>query len=597
MLCSGCGGAGGGEAWIPDDLRLASLQAVQDAFDARIGEDPDADNAALLAFIQTLPEFEASGLSEDGCVWARYTDGQLLIIANNRQAPEDPPPTVPSIDMGRAPSELPRFKDITFLNAMGSMFLDPTPNLQPLVSNGYQIVSTDVTVEGLKTNVYGNDGVFYIDTHGGTGEYRTNDEYALATGTVATPTSLDVYKTDLRKRKLTYFIAEIDELNGVPISEKRLAITQAFVREYMFFRGNCLVYVDACNSDNASLKQAFLDRGASVYVGWTNYVNDQFAFNANAHVFKRLASTGTDVPATYPTIKSDMALESPRLDLDPWKGAELIFTANLTAGAGDFGLLAPKITTVTPDRTANTLLLVGVFGQNPGSDGSVKVGGTAISVTSWQPFSILCSLPATGAGSSGGVIVTVRGHASNTAGPVAAGGGNGDGNLPFWEDAMARGSFIDGTPFVVKDTFVDGQGNITITETNVFVQYGPTFFRATADAILMVYWPLTNPTPDFVESPIDDYEPHPGRPIWLTERNTDGSFTSTDPDNLPIPDGGGYTVLSGNGQFTFHYLTRGDGSKYTAVSLDLIYTYSDWNSTYEIHSGQRYVREGWVFTG
>jgi|CXWL01.1.fsa_nt_gi hypothetical protein len=173
---------------------------------------------------------------------------------------------------------------------------------------------------------------------------------------------------------------------------------------------------------------------------------------------------------------------------------------------------------------------------------------------------------------------------------AASGGG---GTVPFWDDPAARASFIQEPPVVVTDTYDDGHGNITITNSNVYLQYSSPFFQATANSIVTVYWPLTTPTPGVVESPIDDYEPWPGRPIWLTQRNTDGSFTSTDPDNQPEPNGGGYTINPGDGKFTLHYETRQNGTRFTSVSLDLKYTYSGWNSTYEIHSPKRFVREGW----
>src|SRR3970282_1428937 len=53
----------------------------------------------------------------------------------------------------------------------------------------------------------------------------------------------------------------------------RLCITPRWITKYRWRFGDySLVFINACSSAQGAMKQAFIDAGASVYLGWTNPV-------------------------------------------------------------------------------------------------------------------------------------------------------------------------------------------------------------------------------------------------------------------------------------------------------------------------------------
>jgi hypothetical protein len=89
---------------------------------------------------------------------------------------------------------------------------------------------------------------------------------------------------------------------------------------------------------------------------------------------------------------------------------EIIFTQG---GASKFGLLAPTISRVFVNEYDKQAILLGTFGLPPASDRAVLIGGIEATVVSWAEDKILCTLPESGTGSSGDVVVIVRAHKSN----------------------------------------------------------------------------------------------------------------------------------------------------------------------------------------
>src|SRR5213082_3406323 len=84
----GCGalfGGGGGAPPIPEPQRMAAIRKVESRFASRAGVDRNADNADMLQFIKSQPEFEDAQVSRDGCIWALFKDGELLLVCNNRR--------------------------------------------------------------------------------------------------------------------------------------------------------------------------------------------------------------------------------------------------------------------------------------------------------------------------------------------------------------------------------------------------------------------------------------------------------------------------------------------------------------------------------
>jgi hypothetical protein len=198
------------------------------------------------------------------------------------------------------------------------------------------------------------------------------------------------------------------------------------------------VFINACGSDGPGaqdFKAAVQSKHAvgdnpPVYAGWSDSVDDGDASNTAKFVFDRflganqvyLEADFKQRPFDYPSVLQDL----PKHGLGTSEGAVLQFTPP-APGAGDFQLLAPSIGAaqiIEPPGeqgvTAPQLHLIGLFGPDPrpgGGDASVTVDGTSRIIASWSAdgTQIITDIPAFGSGSSGDVVVTVRGHKSNVA--------------------------------------------------------------------------------------------------------------------------------------------------------------------------------------
>lgn len=91
---SGGGSGGGGGATTPGagtpgaavstTLRLQTLDAARNALAGLAGGTARFDSAALAAALRSLPGLDSVGISTRvGNVWARFTDGQYLVVPNN----------------------------------------------------------------------------------------------------------------------------------------------------------------------------------------------------------------------------------------------------------------------------------------------------------------------------------------------------------------------------------------------------------------------------------------------------------------------------------------------------------------------------------
>ncbi len=309
-----------------------------------------------------------------------------------------------------------------------------------LNSNGYTGTQSDATVAALRS--ISGDGVFYLRTHGGMGSIHadasTADTYALWTASEAmdsTAEKADAALTDdLKQGRVVYMLFRNDRLNQAfpSIFEKNrhYGITEDFVQQYMSFSENSFVYLDACRgAAQPTLIAAFHGKGASVVAGWTeNAVILQLGPTAK-YVFDRLLGANVFVPEN----PKQRPFEFGELSIDPKFGTGKTYgytsatasdgtpiNANLVfdSQGGGFQMLAPTILNVAADEQDDQLVVSGDFGDNPGSDGKVTIndgsGEVALAVVEWQADHITTDLKRTGSGSAGNVVVTVRGHHSNT---------------------------------------------------------------------------------------------------------------------------------------------------------------------------------------
>lgn len=361
------------------------------------------------------------------------------------------------------PSELPMSSQARLLDALtGTGYIDNfvvTDLFSWLIVQGYTPPEgADASVASLKT--VGGDGIFYFATHGGflgTGLLDDPHVYALWTSTPSDiAKDLDFADDLFPPDRLVYMFAktEKDLVTGKWIKETHYGITSEFVKKYWpegTFGTNSLVYIDACNSANfgaQDFKNAVLAAGAGVYVGWTYKVDDDDAGNAARLVFDRLLGANQYCPETNPAAVTDCVPGSatpPIFAQRPFNYVGVLTTEfkfhdnvgrlspieflDFVPGSGSsFGLLAPSISNMAVQEyngQNGQLTLNGTFGQNPNNatnggspgDGVVTVGGpnSPANIESWDTHQIVVDLNLSGAGSSGDVLVEVRGHKSNVA--------------------------------------------------------------------------------------------------------------------------------------------------------------------------------------
>ncbi len=407
---------------ISDAKRMEVLDSVTEKIESLPGENLEAEIQEVVSLLQSFPEVEEAGVSEDSSIWARFTDQRLLIILNNREPSEETEPTffpqsIQSVETGAGVPGLPDSSKFRLLNSLGTCFKNPNSEIaQWLTANGYTAQSNDATVEGLKK--VSGDGVLFFDAHGGMGNLRGGGpdakRYAIWTATEVNDANEKALKADLDDGSLCYVMASHDRSGGKCTKPKHYGITYKFVKKYMSFEDNSFVFIDACSSfTSTALKEAFFEKGASVYAGWTTTVMNPNATFAAKFVFDRLLGANKadpledpkQRPFDYVSIWQDMVARG--YD-DSGKGGKLMFELYSSYMDGDFfGSLAPSIAYMFVNEAAGELVINGFFGRE---EGKVTVGGNSVNVKRWEYNWITCDLPPELAGD---VYVEVNGHKSN----------------------------------------------------------------------------------------------------------------------------------------------------------------------------------------
>jgi hypothetical protein len=403
---------------LSDDRRLAVLDAIGAVQDALPGQDINADNQALLAYLRSRPELEDAAISSDLCVWASFLDGQALLLGTNVD------------DSGGVNRERRAFRPIGFdmslptttqtrvLSGVTSRFADHYTLDSPLYgldTNGYHIGSQDASVEGLR-QVQG-DGVFAFTTHGGQFDLRNGGAaFALASASPVTKADLAAYNADLNAGRLCLFRAAFDY--DTQALKTRLqwhfGITPKFIDDnHWSFDPHSLIVINGCDSDDPTLKSAFARAGASVYAGWSQPVRVLDAYHAVSFLFDRLLGANAVAPLETPPQRPFdcmsvwLDMQNEKTDTSVSKKTGIPSKLMLTPLQGDFRILAPSIASLGASDINNELTLGGSFGEEPGE---VTMGGQSLTVTQWTSGQITCrGLPVP----SGEVVVTANGHTSN----------------------------------------------------------------------------------------------------------------------------------------------------------------------------------------
>jgi hypothetical protein len=451
LLLAACGGGGGGggtgtnqdapdmsavpESMTPDE-RNAAMDTVNLAWGGINTGSLATDNQALVAYINTLPDFADAGISADGTVWARFKDGYPVIFKTKIV----PPGTVisaPKMNPARAitRSPIPQgdkavLVDVDLL-ADGSL-----GTIQPaLQKKGYTPSRLRGTVaEFLSIK---NVSVLFISSHGGTQTTKSGKlSYVVMTNEKVAPFDpLDANANSLkalyRADELTMAGVRVRDTNGVQISVpgSYWSVTDVFVKNNWSFTGNSLVVLDTCElfKDNVltaaadkvvyqNFRAALTGAGAAVLVGWDGQVSPGFASNVMQLFFDRVLGANAYQP------ESPLQRPFSFKDVHDWlvssgKHHETAGGALMLQGSGQLVPTIQRALVYTPAAGAQhagkwILELSGEFNTEAGI---VTVNNIERPWLSWTDHNIIVELPASmdSPGSSGDVVVEVRQHRSN----------------------------------------------------------------------------------------------------------------------------------------------------------------------------------------
>ena len=323
-----------------------------------------------------------------------------------------------------------------------------------LEEENYDLGTTIPSVDNLKTQV--NDvGVFYFATHGMEADY-VDDEgnilpvpqvedptakrgYAgLLTSTPMNPENDKAFADDLDNNRLTY-IGTFDTLGrGIKGIERYkpqnkqedqeeeeeqeerefvwvYAITEKFVEKYMSFSENSFVYISACHSFQDKLVQAFANKNATVYGGWTHQTKGREAILTPTYVFQLLLGVEGKLEEIEQTKHPYRPFDHVAIwDFLRKRGMEHI--EELNSSLNFYGdkkvILAPSIKWMDVFETDEELHLIGSFGDTPGK---VTIDDYEVAlVGAWNPDKLIVELPPIDSDNGyGEVSVEVNDHESN----------------------------------------------------------------------------------------------------------------------------------------------------------------------------------------
>lgn len=423
--CGGSGGGGGGNSGPPitDAARAAVIQNVNTQFANIVaaGGDVDSQNVAIAAVMSSMPEFEEAGAdAEFDCAWGRFHDGRLLIIGNHPFPEGSSDPFV----HGDA---------LTFIATgvtarLGHMFGPGFTQLQtPIeamsrylqVDGSFQIVSPP---EGkLRLSDYravSGDGFVYFNSHGGEGKTKSGQTvFTMVSSTPhdAATDAIPEIKADWDADRLVYYTGNAGYVNGVATYGTWYGINHKFVRDYMSFGQNAIVFLNVCYTANPHIdvgrfRSAFLNKGAGAVLGWTQLCSSESAFKAAKYFVDRLVAKNEFQPEnpmqrSFLTLQvlEDMGREG--LDRDGNSQLKAFYGTGITSVG-----LRPSIMTMRRDELNDYLVLHGDFGSQTGI---VRVNNVpATLVGGWSDNILITRIPESGPGSDGPVVVEVNGKKS-----------------------------------------------------------------------------------------------------------------------------------------------------------------------------------------
>ncbi|QHT66974.1 hypothetical protein GXP67_10100 [Rhodocytophaga rosea] len=434
-------------AEISAERRVEIFESVNLYLNELSWSDRAGTHSAIVDHLKKYPEFDKVEYDETADnIIARFTDGAIYMMVNNRNTENDIPE--PDYSNLRTSSNqkttayeypaIPSSSNVYIFKGVGNYFKSSSVGSTfykflfdyEKEKTGYTTKILDATIENLKT--IKDAGVFYYCSHGGMGRFKDNPKdtiYGSWTTEKVTVDSEKKYRKEINKRELVYMDAYDRHENGKTIAETHFAITSRFVDKYMDFPKNSLIYLDLCQSFRVKdFWWSFHSKsqGTATVAGWSDNVGDDDAHKAISFVFDRLLGVNIqgystvipeekpkqrsfDFPSVYnDMIKRDLVKSIP-YQSRPYQVAFLKYQS----GPNKDIVLRPSISYMQVYEYFDWLFIYGLFGEDPGaSKRSVTIDGEATEVLEWTPVMVKCKIKSSGKGSAGDVIVKVKDNES-----------------------------------------------------------------------------------------------------------------------------------------------------------------------------------------
>jgi hypothetical protein len=274
--------------------RLAAMHALAAVYEKLPHKSTLEDAKSLLSFIQKdRRQFSAAGIY-DAQVWARFSDGNVLAIANAQLPSQTKPRAVAPRKIrvhckSQAQAACPRAyvlgnrrffsnsNDVAIAAALGAA--------------GYGVVKGDVTVDQLK--LVKNAHVLEIDSHGMaigpdvvSSSSGDQGEFGVLTATPVTANDDVKYAGDIADGSILYGLGTYlaGKAKGYALLPVYVAMPK-FFQKYVTFQNDALddslAFLNTCFSASPAAQQSLLKtlgaKGLGTYLGWAKEVNDHVA--------------------------------------------------------------------------------------------------------------------------------------------------------------------------------------------------------------------------------------------------------------------------------------------------------------------------------
>ena len=357
LLLVGCGGGGGGGNTGPQQLLSASevyesFTAMKARAEALTGEDALADAEAMRSYFASRAEFRHHGSNGKGDAWGILSDGTVFIHA--RGFAEEDGRAIPT----RAPNGagLPAGTQAVIFDGL------LIPRSQSLTGrwNGtlrqanYSTSVVPASVDNLAA-ISGQSVIVFIG-HGG----EWIDQGGISHSSLMTTDRAESL-TALANARARYGL-------GIGLSDNGLlTLNESFFdRQWNTLARNSLVIFNACHSAVGTLGDIALRKRAGLVVGWSDLVWYPMWDQSISYLIERLAGDSlanppSSIDPSLPELHARVQQEMEVKQLTTSREARLVFQMHPVT---EFGMLRPRIDTVSVNAAQGRVELIGLFDPN-----------------------------------------------------------------------------------------------------------------------------------------------------------------------------------------------------------------------------------------